>query len=415
MENPRNGRLALPTQMFAITGALLLVGGCGAQRRVDQDQDPMRVFEQEQAQIQTHIEKRMRALERKIKALKVRLEKERLEIGKAGGKQGKVIERSSMSEIQMRMGKDGVRIEIQEKGSDGKLKKRVYKDKDLGSLLRAHPELKKKFAMGGGMGIPGLRGGLVLPGIPNFHFDFGGNLGPKGGGFGFSNGIPMGADQLKNYMREYMRQMFSQGFWGGANAPKGSPNPRPWKKLRRLVPTPPAPPKPLNAGPVFVFKDGPRVRVEIRTPNGRRAFEGKSIEEIIKKHPELKGVLKKGKQKGLQQEFEKAGKLRSLRRPAPSNDGPKLGIYLKQDGLNPALRQYLDIPEGAGIWVMDVVRGSLAARMGMRKKDILLRLNGKLIKGARDVAKVLGGLEDDAPVKAEVLRRGREVVLKARR
>ncbi len=412
MENSRKGRLALPTQIMAMTGALLLVGGISAQGRRDRSQDPFQVFEQEQSRIQKTIEQRMKALEQKIQALKTRLKEERFQIGKAGGNQGKVIERSSLSEIQMRMGKDGVRVEIKEKGPDGKVKKRVYKDKSLQSLLRAHPELKKKIAVGGGMGLPGIGGGSVLPGVPKIDFNFGVDLGPKGNSFGFPQGLPMDPGQIREFMRQMMGQALRSG---GGMAPKGSGSPRVWKQLRRLAPTPPAPPHARKTDRVRVFKDDHRVRVEIRTPNGKRAFEGKNLEEILRKHPELKGSVKMEVSKGLQPEFRKGGRLRELRRPAPSDQRPKLGIYLKEDGLNPGLREYLDIPEGAGLWVMDIVHGSLAERMGMRKKDILLRLNGKLIKGPRDVAKVLGDLEDDAPVKAEVLRRGREVVLKARR
>ncbi len=411
MNHPQKGKLALPAQVMAMSGALFLAGGLGAQGRSDIDQNPLKAFEQEQAQIQKRIEQEMRDLERRIHSLKKRLEKERLGAGKVPGKQGRVIERSSESEIQMRMGKDGVRVEIKEKGSDGKVKKRVYEDKDLKSLLRAHPELKKKIAVGGGVGFSGFS-------MPDLKFGF--KLGPNGKFFGLPQ-LGGELEMLREFMKE-MQQMGGGGFGWSPFGPQGFPGGSSWQKPQNWAPPAPVPPAPGQKGNgvrVFKINQGKhgkaRVRIEVRTPNGRRAYEGKNLKEILRKHPELRGKIQQKKSKGLQPEFRfRKGKVDS-RPPSPIQDGPKLGIFLKENALNSAIREYLDIPEGAGLWVQKIVPGSLAERMGMREKDILLRLNGRLIKGPRDVAKVLGELEDDAPVKAEVLRRGREVVLKSRR
>jgi DNA-binding transcriptional MerR regulator len=417
MEKPRTGKWVLSTQMMAMTGALFLVGGLTAQGGAEKDRDTLRAFEQEQAQIQNHIEKRMKDLELKIQSLKKRLEKERFRVTKALGKNAKVIERKSESEIQMRMGKDGVRIEIKEKGPDGKVRKKVYEDKDLKSLLRAHPELKKKISLGGGFGWP-------LE--PKLGFDFGVHLGPKGKGFQFPSGLPLGKGQIREFMEE-MRRMVEKDFVQPRSWVPGLNNLEAKKRLEELkrirgFKVAPLPGMHGKSGPIRVYKNKGQIRVEIRTPNGTRAFEGKDLDTILRKHPELKGTLKtfkdyskKHKSKGLRPEFGNRSRGGGNLRPNPSNDGPKLGIYLNEEALSSAMREYLDIPEGAGLWVQDVVKGSLAEKMGMRKKDILLRLNGRLIKGPRDVAEVLGRLEDDAPVKAEVLRRGREVVLKTRR
>lgn len=367
---------------------------------MEKDLDPLQVFEQEPSKLQDRIEQRMKDLERKIESLKKRLEKERIRARGAQGPRGKVIERSSVSEIQMRMGKDGVRVEIKEKGPDGKMKKRVYEDKDLQSLLRAHPELRKKISVGGGLGLPGL---------PKMDFDFDFDFDFGGHGFPKLKGLPMQPEHLRELMEE-MRRMFGKDFpFPFEPFPQGGMAPRPPKAPSR------------GKDPVRIIKGQDGVRVELRTPNGSRVFEGKSLEELLRKHPELKGVVKKGKalRGKLEPEFRggRVGTLRPVppRHEVPRDDGPKLGIYLKEGAIGPALREYLDLPEGAGLWVQRVVPGSLAERLGMREKDILVRLNGQLIKGPGDVARVLRELEDDAPVKAEVVRRGREVVLKGRR
>ncbi len=68
---------------------------------------------------------------------------------------------------------------------------------------------------------------------------------------------------------------------------------------------------------------------------------------------------------------------------------------------------------GKGLVVDSVDPGSLADRLGMQRFDILIELAGREIAGAADVGAVLRGRKEGDPLAAKVIRRGRPVELKS--
>jgi len=84
-------------------------------------------------------------------------------------------------------------------------------------------------------------------------------------------------------------------------------------------------------------------------------------------------------------------------------DGQKPLVGITVNEPSDTLRHHLvDVPFGAGLVVAHVLEGSRAEKLGLRKHDILLRLNGELI----DSPKQLGGLHETKGT-LEILRRGK--------
>jgi hypothetical protein len=78
------------------------------------------------------------------------------------------------------------------------------------------------------------------------------------------------------------------------------------------------------------------------------------------------------------------------------------GFGVEISPLDEALRYQLDIPEG-GLLIQSVEKGSRAERLGLRKYDILLTLNGKPVSAAPDIR---AALEAEGPATAEIVREG---------
>lgn len=81
---------------------------------------------------------------------------------------------------------------------------------------------------------------------------------------------------------------------------------------------------------------------------------------------------------------------------------------LEVSDVEDALRYQLDIPEG-GVLVESVARGSRADRLGLRRHDILLSLNGKPVATAADIR---AAFEIEGPATAQVIREGEPQALR---
>ena len=91
-------------------------------------------------------------------------------------------------------------------------------------------------------------------------------------------------------------------------------------------------------------------------------------------------------------------------RPAPAPGGFKLGIWTAP--VTEVLRIHLKLREGEGILVEEVVPGSLADRMGIKRLDIIRTVNTKRVGTTEDIRKGLEGVEPGGKVEVEVIRRG---------
>ena len=91
--------------------------------------------------------------------------------------------------------------------------------------------------------------------------------------------------------------------------------------------------------------------------------------------------------------------------PAPAAPGGfRLGVWVGE--MTEALRHHLKLGPNEGVLVEDVVPGSIAARMGVQRLDVIVRVNDRSVGSAEDIRTVLGAVAEGSAVKAQVIRQG---------
>ena len=94
----------------------------------------------------------------------------------------------------------------------------------------------------------------------------------------------------------------------------------------------------------------------------------------------------------------------------PPAEGERLGVYVGE--LEDAVRRFLDIEGDLGLLVESIETGSLAAKLGIRPKDVVLRIGDRPIRDAGDVRAALGAIEEGSEVRVAINRRGEVLDLK---
>jgi hypothetical protein len=94
----------------------------------------------------------------------------------------------------------------------------------------------------------------------------------------------------------------------------------------------------------------------------------------------------------------------------PPPPGKRLGVVVKPE-IPQAVREYLGID--AGLMVEEVQQDTLASSLGIETGDIVLEIAGKGIASTKDVQDALGPIAAGKTVEVKVVRRGKELVLKA--
>jgi predicted metalloprotease with PDZ domain len=80
------------------------------------------------------------------------------------------------------------------------------------------------------------------------------------------------------------------------------------------------------------------------------------------------------------------------------------GMSLRE--LNEQLGQYFGVPEGSGVLVWEVEKGSAADKAGVKAGDVLTTVGKKKIKSLRDVGRALGIYDDGEKAELDVVRKG---------
>ncbi|MBV8879263.1 MAG: PDZ domain-containing protein [Planctomycetaceae bacterium] len=105
-------------------------------------------------------------------------------------------------------------------------------------------------------------------------------------------------------------------------------------------------------------------------------------------------------------QFEAFGKVEP---PTAGTRRQELGVSVERAGS--ALADQLGLSPGEGLVIAEVQPGSAAARSGLRKYDVLVKMNGKAVTGPEDLRReVDAGLQSG--LECEVLRRGKRETLK---
>jgi len=94
----------------------------------------------------------------------------------------------------------------------------------------------------------------------------------------------------------------------------------------------------------------------------------------------------------------------------PKAPRPWLGI--QPEDLPDELRAQLDLPEGEGLLVTDVMAGSPAEKAGLKKNDILTKIDGKAVKGEDSLAKFMSSAKAGQEATLTVLRKAKEQTIK---
>ena len=94
----------------------------------------------------------------------------------------------------------------------------------------------------------------------------------------------------------------------------------------------------------------------------------------------------------------------------PRAPRPWLGI--QPEDLPDELRAQLELPEGEGLLVTDVLAGSPAEKAGLKKNDILTKIDGKAVKGEDSLAKFMSSAKAGQEATLTVLRKSKEQTIK---
>lgn len=75
-------------------------------------------------------------------------------------------------------------------------------------------------------------------------------------------------------------------------------------------------------------------------------------------------------------------------------------------------RAELELEQGVGFSVAEVIEGSPAQKAGLQKGDILVKLNGKVVRGEEGLQKFMASAKAGQQVEATVIRKGKEKTIK---
>lgn len=175
-----------------------------------------------------------------------------------------------------------------------------------------------------------------------------------------------------------------------------------------------------------------RVTVKITKGGETEVYEAESLEALKEKHPDVHSLVEKHfggdsfrvevRPFPFRDGFRPFGESpwpRGLREAPPPDreaappDGFRLGVWIGE--ITEPLREHLSLKEGEGLLVESVVPGSLADRLGIRRFDVILAVNGTPTGDAQDVQQALSGVEEGGAVNVKVVRKGAPTTLQATR
>ncbi len=101
-----------------------------------------------------------------------------------------------------------------------------------------------------------------------------------------------------------------------------------------------------------------------------------------------------------------AGLARAPVARAAEGDTPWLGVYMQ--GLSPELREGMEYQGSGGVLVTRVVRDGPADRAGIRKGDLIVRVNSRGVESPSELQDVIGNAKVGQTMAVEVFRDGQE-------
>jgi hypothetical protein len=183
-------------------------------------------------------------------------------------------------------------------------------------------------------------------------------------------------------------------------------------------------------GETRTFKNGPDgVRLDVKRTNAAgevevETWEAKDLDEFKAKHPEVWEKYRPGE--GIQTFTARPRDWKGwnstdvpMPPPAPLAPmlpgvvaGPRLGVITS--AVPPVLDKQLRL-KGEGLVINSVSPGSLAERLGLLEHDVLVTLNGEVVRDREDILRQMTRKDAPATVTARVVREGSPVELSAPR
>jgi serine protease Do len=90
-----------------------------------------------------------------------------------------------------------------------------------------------------------------------------------------------------------------------------------------------------------------------------------------------------------------------------------VGITMNREGIDEAAREYLGLPDTNGVIIDDVTDDGPAARAGLRKDDVIRKVNGDPVRDNLDLIGKIASHRPGDSVKLEVYRKGETLQLEA--
>ncbi len=131
----------------------------------------------------------------------------------------------------------------------------------------------------------------------------------------------------------------------------------------------------------------------------------KGMEKFFKDMPRLPGL--QPDEEPAEPEPAPAPKKPAAKKPA----APRVWLGIQGEDVGDDLRAQLDL--AGGVLVTDVAPGSPAEKAGLKKSDVVLKLDGKALKDADGLAEFMGSAKAGQEVVVTVLRKGKEQTFKA--
>ena len=179
-----------------------------------------------------------------------------------------------------------------------------------------------------------------------------------------------------------------------------------------------------------------RVTVKITEGGETKTYEADSMEELEKKAPEVHALVQKHfgnvqvkvrpfgfgfgwpgrdwpdwpEMPGFPRrppETKREVPLRERKADVPG--GFRMGIWVGE--VSEALRTHLKLAKDEGVLVAEVVKGSLADRIGLERLDVIRRLNGTPVLTAAAVRAAVEKVAEGGKVTAEIIRKGDPLTL----
>jgi hypothetical protein len=177
-------------------------------------------------------------------------------------------------------------------------------------------------------------------------------------------------------------------------------------------------------------KEG-HIVVKITEDGETRTYEADSLEQLKKEHPEVHALVEKhfrgvqvfsGRSPfGFKFDFpgpdwprmpelpRRFGESPLRERKAEIPGGFRLGIWIGD--VSEALRAHLKLSKSEGVLVEEVVRGSLADRVGLLRLDVIRKVNGVPVVNAPAVRREVEKIGEGEKITLEIIRKGDPLTL----